>query len=127
MVVKICGINELKIFKIRRLNLKGKSKEWFKNLTVARTDWWTMEATMLLKYGTIDKEEVRAKLDLIKQEPKQRVHAYYDRLEKLFARGKLEDGEQRRRFLSRRISKIRKMCVMKDHASMEVYSMSHWR
>jgi hypothetical protein len=32
-----------------------------------------MKATMLLKYGTIDKEEVKAKLDLIKQEPKQWV------------------------------------------------------
>jgi hypothetical protein len=48
---------------------------------------------MLLKYGTIDKEEIRAKLDCIKQEPKQRVHAYYDRMEKLFTRGKLDDGE----------------------------------
>jgi hypothetical protein len=32
-----------------------------------------MKAAMLLKYGTIDKEKMRAKLDLIKQEPKQRV------------------------------------------------------
>jgi hypothetical protein len=32
-----------------------------------------MKATMLLKYGTVDKEKMRAKLDSIKQEPKQRV------------------------------------------------------
>jgi hypothetical protein len=32
-----------------------------------------MKATMLLKYGTNDKEEIKAKLDLIKQGPKQWV------------------------------------------------------
>jgi hypothetical protein len=65
----------LKLFKIGRLNLKGKFKEWFKELMAVPIDWQTMKATMLLKYGTIDKEEIKAKLDLIKQEPKQRVHA----------------------------------------------------
>jgi hypothetical protein len=99
--------------------MKGKSKEWFKKLMVVPIDWWTMKVAMLLKYGTIDKEEVRAKLDMIKQELKQRVHAYYDKLEKLFARGKLEDGEQRRRFLSRLRLEIKKMCVMKNHGNME--------
>jgi hypothetical protein len=33
---------------------------------------------MLLKYGTIDKEEIRGKLDVIKQDPKQWVQTYYD-------------------------------------------------
>jgi hypothetical protein len=32
-----------------------------------------MKAAMLLKYGIIDKEEVKTKLDLIKQELKQKV------------------------------------------------------
>jgi hypothetical protein len=45
-----------------------------------------------LKYGTNDKE-VKAKLGLIKQELKQRVHVYYDNIEKLFLRGKHKDGE----------------------------------
>jgi hypothetical protein len=99
--------------------MKGKSKEWLKKLMVVPTDWWTMKATMLLKYGTVDKEEVRAKLDLIKQELKQRVRAYYDKLEKLFTRGKLEDGEQRKRFLSRPRLEIKKMCVMRNHGNME--------
>jgi hypothetical protein len=92
MATKVHGIDELKLFKIGRFNMKGKSKEWFKKLMVVPTDWWTMKATMLLKYGTIDKE-ARAKLDLIKQELKQRVHAYYDKMEKLFARGIHKDGE----------------------------------
>ncbi len=128
MAVEIRGIDELKLFKIGRLNLKGKSKEWFKNLIIAPTDWQTMEVAMLLKYGTIDKEEVKAKLDLIKQEPKQKVHAYYDKLEKLFARGKLEDGEQRKKFLSQLISDIRKMCVMRHYykSGVQFMSLNHY-
>jgi hypothetical protein len=37
------------------------------------TNWQTMKTTMLLKYGTEDKEEIIIKLDLIKLEPKQQV------------------------------------------------------
>jgi hypothetical protein len=62
--------------------------------------WQDMKAAMLLKYDIIDKDEVKTKLDLIKQKPKQRIQTYYDCMENLFARGKLEDVEQRRRFLS---------------------------
>lgn len=72
-----------------------------------------MKATTLLKYVTIDKEEVRVKLDMIKQKPKQRVQTHYDRMDKLFAKGKLEDVEQRS-FLSYLRPKIKKICVMKD-------------
>ncbi len=60
-------------------------------------DW----QTMLLKYGTMDKEEIKAKLDVIKQEPKQQIQGYYDIMDKLFTRGKLEDAKHRKRlFLS---------------------------
>ncbi len=69
-----------------------------------------MKATTLLKYVTIDKEEVKVKLDMIKQEPKQRVQTHYDQMDKLFAKGKLEDAEQRS-FLSYLRPKIKKvMC-----------------
>ncbi len=74
---------------------------------------------MLLKYDIIDKEEIKTTLDRIKQELKQKVHVYYDRMEKLFTRGKLEDGEQKRKFWTQLRPKIKKLCVMKDHASME--------
>jgi hypothetical protein len=40
-------------------------------------------------------------------------------MEKLFARGKLEDAKQCRRFLSRLRLEIKKLCVMQDHANME--------
>jgi hypothetical protein len=48
------GIDELKLFKIAKLNLKGKSKEWLKKLTIIPTDWQTMKGAMLLKYGIVD-------------------------------------------------------------------------
>jgi hypothetical protein len=41
-------------------------------------------------------------------------------MEKLFIRGKLEDVKQRRIFLSHLRPKIRKLCVMKEYANMEV-------
>jgi hypothetical protein len=73
MAIEVKGNDELKLFKIGKLNLGGKSKEWFKKLIATPTNWQAMKVTMSLKYGTIDKKEVRAKLDLIKQEPKQHV------------------------------------------------------
>jgi intergrase/recombinase len=57
--------------------------------------------TMLLKYGIVDKEEIKAMLDVIKQKPKERVQGYYDIMEKLFTRGKIENAKHRKRiFLS---------------------------
>jgi len=40
-------------------------------------------------------------------------------MEKLFAQGKLEDVEQRRRFLSHLILEIMKLCVMRDYVNMD--------
>jgi hypothetical protein len=58
---------KLKVFKIGRRNLRGKSKDLVKKLTATPMDWWAMKVTMMLKYSTIDKEDIRAKLDFIKQ------------------------------------------------------------
>jgi hypothetical protein len=73
MSTKVCGIDELKLFKIGRFNLKGKSKDWVKKLTTTPMDWQAMKVAMTLKYDIVNKEEIKAKLDFIKQEPKQRV------------------------------------------------------
>ncbi len=67
----------------------------------------------------MDKEEIKTKLDSFKQEPKQWVQVYYDRMEKLFVRGKLEDVGQKKRFMFRLCLEIKKLCVMKDYANME--------
>jgi len=40
-------------------------------------------------------------------------------MEKFLTRGKMEDVEQRQRFLSRLHPEIRKLCVMKNYANMD--------
>jgi hypothetical protein len=77
-----------------------------------------MKATMLLKYGTMDYEEVRAKRDLVKQEPKERVQVYYDRMKKLFTRCKLEDVKHKWFFLCLCLE-IKKLSIMRDYVNME--------
>jgi hypothetical protein len=55
----------------------------------------------LQKYGSIDADDIRVKLDAIKQEPKERVQRYFERLDRLLQRGRVLDAGQRRRFLAR--------------------------
>jgi predicted component of viral defense system (DUF524 family) len=59
------------------------------------------------------------KLDAIKQEPKERVQKYFERLNKLFQKGRLQDAEQRRRFLARLRPEIRKLCVVRTFTNIE--------
>jgi hypothetical protein len=73
----------------------------------------------LLKYGNVDDDDIRAKLDAIKQEPRERVQRYFKRLDRLFRRGKIADAEQRRRFLARLRPEIRKLCIVKNFADIE--------
>jgi len=72
----------------------------FKKLVAALTPWQDMKAAMMLKYDTIDKEKLKAKIDLIKQKPKHMIQTCNDLMENLFAIGKLEDVEQKKRILS---------------------------
>jgi hypothetical protein len=59
------------------------------------------------------------KMDTIKQEPKERVQKYFERLDKLFQKGKIQDVEQRRRFLARLRPEIRKFCVVRTFIDIE--------
>jgi hypothetical protein len=59
------------------------------------------------------------KLDAIKQKPKERVQKYFERLDKLFQKGRLQDAEQGRRFLARLRLAIRKLCVVRTFADIE--------
>jgi len=43
----------------------------------------------LLKYGNVDNDDIRAKLDAIKQEPRERVQRYFECLDRLFGEAKL--------------------------------------
>lgn len=48
------------------------------------------------------------------------MQAYYDRMHKLFKRGKLEDVEQNRSFLFWLCPKIKRNCAMWDYVNMDV-------
>jgi hypothetical protein len=73
----------------------------------------------LQKYGNVDMDDIRMKLDVIKQEPKERVQRYFERMEKLFQRGKIPDAEQRRRFLGKLRPEIRKLCVVRTYTDIK--------
>jgi predicted component of viral defense system (DUF524 family) len=59
------------------------------------------------------------KMDVIKQEPKKRVQKYFERLDKLFRKGQIQDAEQHKRFLARLRPEIRKLCVVRTFANIE--------
>jgi hypothetical protein len=67
----------------------------------------------------VDADDIRVKLDAIKQEPRERVQKYFERLDRLFQRGRIPDTEQRRRFLARLRPEIRKLCVVRTFANID--------
>jgi len=101
MAAEVQDLNGDKLFKITKLNLRGQAKEWFKRLQPALVDWAELRTLIVLKYGDVDVVDIRMKLDAIKQEPKERVQKYFECLDKLFQKGRLQDAEQKRRFLAK--------------------------
>jgi len=78
-----------------------------------------MKMLIVQKYGNVDDDDIRMKMDAINQEPKERVQKYFKRLDKLFRKGQIQDVEQRRRFLARLRPEIRKLCVVRTFADIE--------
>jgi hypothetical protein len=119
MAAEVRDLNVDKLFKIAKLNLRGRARDWFRKLQSAPADWAELRTLILQKYGKVDTDDIRMKLDVIKQEPKERVQQYFERLDKLFQRGKIPDAEQRRRFLGKLRPEIRKICVVRTYANIE--------
>jgi len=119
MAAEVRDLTPDKLFKIAKLNLRGRAKEWFRRLQLAPADWAELRTLMIQKYGNIDADDIRMKMDAIKQEPKERVQKYFERLDKLFRKGQIQDVEQRRRFLARLRPEIRKLCVVRVFADIE--------
>ncbi len=67
----------------------------------------------------MDADDIRMRFDAIKQEPKERVQKYFERLDKLFRRGRILDAVQRRRFLARLRPEIQKLCVVTTFTDIE--------
>jgi hypothetical protein len=74
---------------------------------------------MVQKYGGIDVDDIRMKMDVITQEPRERVQTYFGRLDKMFRKGQIPDVEQKRRFLARLRPEIRKLCIVQTFADIE--------
>ncbi len=101
MAAEVRDLNADKLFKIAKLNLRRRAKEWFKRLQLAPADWAELRTLIVQKYGDVDADDIKMKLDAIKQEPKERVQKYFERLDKLFQKGRIQDAEQKRRFLAK--------------------------
>ncbi len=99
--------------------MRGKAKDWFRKLQPALAEWLELRTLIVQKYGSVDDDDIRVKLDAIKQEPKERVQRYFERLDRLFQRGRISDAEQRRRFLARLRPELRKLCVIRTFADIE--------
>jgi hypothetical protein len=84
MAAEVRDLNADKLFKITKLNLRGRAREWFRRLQPAPADWAELRTLILLKYGIVDNDDIRAKLDAIKQEPRERVQRYFERLDRFF-------------------------------------------
>jgi len=56
---------------------------------------------MEYKHKVVDPKEIKMRFDVIKQEPKQWVQLYFDRLEKNFTGGNKKEVEHKWRFLSK--------------------------
>jgi len=119
MAAEVCDLNADKLFKIVKLNLRGRAKKWFKILQPAPADWLELKTLIVQKYGNVDVDDIRMKLDAIKQERKERVQKYFERLDKLFQNGRIPDAEQRKRFLGRLRPEIQKLCVVRTFADIE--------
>ncbi len=59
-------LNVDKLFKITKLNLRGRAKEWFRRLQLASADWAELKTLIVQKYGDVDVNVIKMKLDAIK-------------------------------------------------------------
>jgi hypothetical protein len=119
MAVEVRDLNADKFFKIAKLNLRGRARDWFRRLQPPPADWMELRTLILQKYGNVDADDIRMKLDAVKQEPRERVRKYFEHLDKLCQKGKVQDVEQRRRFLARLRPEIRKWCIVQTFADIE--------
>jgi predicted aspartyl protease len=119
MAAEVRDLTADKLFKITKLNLRGRAKDWFRKLQPAPADWAELRTLIIQKYGGIDADDICMKMDAVKQEPKERVRKYFERLDKLFRKGQIPDVEQRRHFLARLKPEIRKLCVVRAFANIE--------
>jgi hypothetical protein len=84
IAVEVRDLNDDKLFKIAKLNLCNRPKEWFKKLNSPLTNWTILRIAIVQKFCNVDADEICVKLDAIKQEPREQVEKYFERLDKIF-------------------------------------------
>jgi hypothetical protein len=62
MAAEVRDLNTNKLFKIAKLNLRGRAKEWFRRLQPATINWAKLRTLIVQKYGDIDADDIRMKL-----------------------------------------------------------------
>jgi hypothetical protein len=73
MASKVHVYDKLEHFKIARLNLQKKAKDCYKKLKPPPVDWNEMKAEMQQKFKDVDLDELKMKMDMVKQKPQQQV------------------------------------------------------
>ncbi len=66
MATEVRDLNADKLFKIAKLNLRGRAKEWFKRLQSTLANWAKLRTLIVQKYGDVDVDDIKMKLDAIK-------------------------------------------------------------
>ncbi len=54
------------LFKIAKLNLRDRVKEWFRKLNLVSIDWTKLRTWIVQKYGNIDANDICIKVNTIK-------------------------------------------------------------
>ncbi len=62
MAFKVQGYDEIKLFKIIRLNIRSKTQDWYKKLQPTPIDQNEMKIRMQQKFGDVDLDEVMMKM-----------------------------------------------------------------
>jgi hypothetical protein len=63
MAIKVRELDEEKLFKIAKLNLRGKARDWYHRIDLAPYDQVTLQALLHQQYGVYDEDELRFKMD----------------------------------------------------------------
>jgi len=58
MAAEVRDLTVNKLFKIAKLNLWGRAKEWFRRLQPLPIDWTELRTLMVPKYGNIDADDI---------------------------------------------------------------------
>ncbi len=58
MAAEVRDLTTDKLFKIAKLNLWGRAKEWFRRLQPVPPDWTKLRTLMVQKYGNVDADDI---------------------------------------------------------------------